>query len=456
MPKQFNEREKFELEEKYLWFLGNEDMLADFYQTRTINSSVIDTRGEYYYSKVGSNVRIIHSGMPSLISYSKARLLTSGGIEYKVEIKEKENEEKTQLLEDIYNDNKMDSIIKTSILTESWGTKFAWKISNDPEMSDYPIIEMYNPFNYECIYKRGRLQAIIFKSYYEKGNKKFELREIYGKGFIDYKLFLVTADKEIEYPLTELEETADLKRADFDINIILANEKCIDKSDYQGIISEFDALDEAWSQLMDEIRLARSEVYVPEMLMESKTFNKFRKNFAVLGTDMHENGKNEIKHIQPEIRSEQYSNSITNITNNILINVGLSPYTVGIQDDVGANASGENLTKREMTSLRTRKEMVDSWKEFLEETFKIILQAYDIFNKKSYVEYELDVDFGKYISPTREELIKNTVEMKNAGIIDVEKAIDEIYEDTLEEEEKLRMIANGGEVSFKEEPQIEE
>jgi len=440
MPKQCDEREKFELQEKYLWFLGDENLLADFYHTRRITTSIVDTRAEYYYSKLGANIRIIHSGMPSLISYSKARLLQSGGIKLKVEKNEIEDVNTTKLLKAICKDNKIDSIIKNSITTESWGKRFAWKISSDVDISEYPIIEMYKPFDYEANYKRGRLQSIIFKNHYEKDRNKFELQETYGKGYIDYKLFMINDNKLIEYPLSELIETAELKRVDFDKKIMLANEKCLDKSDYCGIISEFDALDEAWSQWLDEIRLARSEVYVPEMLMEKQVFDKFRKNYTTLGTDMHENGENKITHVQPDIRSTEYANTAVKVTNNILVNVGLSPYTVGIDDAVGANASGDSLTKREMTSLRTRKEMIISWKEFLEETYTMVLIAYDYFQNKLYTEYDVDAEFGKYISPTQSEVIDDTKKLKDSSIIDVEKALDDVYGDTITDEEKTRII----------------
>ena len=119
---------------------------------------------------------------------------------------------------------------------------------------------------------------------------------------------------------------------------MLAGEKDNKKSDYDGLISEFDALDEAWSQLMDEIRLGRSEVYVPELLLTNRTFNKFRKNFPVLATDMRESGTNKIEHIQPNIRSEEYANTISLLTNNCLTSDGLSPFTVGIQDNIGLNS----------------------------------------------------------------------------------------------------------------------
>jgi hypothetical protein len=380
----------------------------------------------------------------------------SGDINIKVELKEKEKKDKTELLKDIFYDNKMNGIIKRSVLTESWGSRFAWKISNDSEVSDYPIIEMYTPFDYECVYKRGRLQAIIFKNKYEYEKDKYELQETYGKGFIDYKLYKISNNKYIEVALTELQETAELKRVDFKPKVILASEKCLDKSDYSAIIIELDALDEAWSQLMDEIRLGRSEVYVPANLLTNKTFDRFRKKYVKLGTDERENGKNEIKHIQPEIRSEEYSKTVVVVTNNILINVGLSPFTIGIADNVGANSSGDSLEKREMASLRTREEMIKDWTEFLEDASITILTAYDIFNKKAYTEYDVDIEFGKYISPTQSEIIENAKKLKEASIIDTEKALDDIYGDSLDEEEKLRIIANTGELSFKEEPVIEE
>lgn len=439
------ERERYLLEEKYLWFLGNEDLLAEFYQTKNVRYSLIDVRDEYYYSKVGSDIRVVHSGLPSLISYSKARLLLTGGIEYMVEKNGKESEKDEELLEVICKDNKLNDIIKSSVLTESWGKRFAWKISYDKSVSAFPIIEKYTPLEYEANYKRGRLQSIIFKNTYEYEDACYELQEEYGKGYIDYYLYLVRETGNIPVSLDEIEETRGLARVDFkDKSLILAGEKCNDKSDYDGLISEFDALDEAWSQLMDEIRLGRSEVYVPEILLTNKTFNKFRKNFAELGNDMHENGTNKIEHIQPAIRSDEYKNTISVLTNNILTSVGLSPFTVGIQDGVGANASGENLTKREATSLRTRSDMIEAWEQFLEEMLYKLMYAYAVFNNKAISGIEIKVSFGDYISPERSEIIDQTKAMIDASIIDQEKALDEIYGDELSDEEKQRILANVG------------
>lgn len=450
MPKQCDDIEMYKLKEKYLWFLGDEDLLADFYQTRTSTHNIIDTKEEYYYNHVGDGIRVIHSGFPSLISYTKARVLMTNGIEVEVGKENNENEdtEKTQLLKDINSDNKMNTIIKNSITTESWAGKFAWKISYDPIISEFPIIEKYNPFNYDSIYKRGRLQEIIFKTYYDIEKEHYELHEIYGTGYIKYELYQVIEDNLIPKALTDLEETSELKDIDLKRPIMLAGEKICDKSDYDGMISEFDALDETWSQLMDEIRKGRSETYIPEVLLQNKTFDKFRKNYAEIGTDERESGKNEIKTEQPDIRASEYEKTINVIKGNILIAVGISPFTVGINDTVGANSSGDSLTKRETATLRTREEMIDSWKEFIEEMFIKILEANDYFKKKVYIKYWVEVSFGKYITPSKSEVIADVKQMKDSDIIDVERALYEIYGDELSEEEKTRILANTGNIYF--------
>ena len=456
-------RDQYLLNEKYLWFLGCEDLLADFYQTKTHNYTIIDTRAEYYYSNVGSNVRVIHSGLPSLISYSKARLLMSGGLEFTVnKDKDKEDKKLTETLQLIFDDNKLDGVIKNSVTTESWGKRFAWKISYDKDISKYPIVELYKPQDYECVYKKGRLQEVVFFNYYEKNDTDYRLEETYGKGYIKYQLYQCNKDgNEVLVPLTDLEETATLNDVSWNEKRMIAGAKEIVKSDYDGIISEFDALDESWSQLMDEIRLARSEVYVPEMLLTNKTFNKFRKNYAQLGNDERETGKNAIEHIQPDIRTDEYGKAIDKITANCLVDTGLDPFTVGIDSGIGANASGENLTKREASSLRTRGEMIDEWEPFLEEFFMTLLFADVLFNNGKFNRTaKLDdrlyaeVSFGDYISPTRKDLIEETTMMKDADIIDAEKAIDEIFGDEITEEEKLRILANLGNISERTEPII--
>lgn len=453
MPKKALEYEDFCLQERYLWYLGDEDLLADFYQSNTPKHSIVDTRRSYYYANVDGKIRIIHSGMPELISSAKAELLLSGGLDEDVKKpgSEVEDEKTSELLEDILEDNDFENVIlKNAITTESWAGRFALKISFDSEVTEYPIIEKYNPFNYEAIYNRGRLEEIIFKE--PMGD--YELHETYGKGYVTYNLYRKTSSGLNEVPLTELPETAELMDVDTK-GLMLAVEKCVGKSDYKGIIAEFDALDEAWSQLMDEIRSGRSEIYIPDMLASGKQFNDFRKKYVVTGLDATEGAKNEISHNQPNIRTGEYVDAIIAIRDNILANVKLNPLTIGIDDSIGANASGESLEKRETVSLRTRKGMMDTWEPFLEDLYLLLLNAYEWHNGNTITEWDIDVTFGEYITPNIETRIDNVVKMRQADIIDDQKALEEIYGDSLSDEDRDRILSNLGNITGTETPDEE-
>jgi len=453
MPKKTMEYDNYNIQEKYLWFLGDEDLLADFYNTRTNNFTTIDTRSSYYYSNLDNSIRIVHSGLPGLISYSKANLLLSGGVKQKVFYKEKEDEKQTEVLEEILKENKKTKLLTNMIVSESWSGSVGIKISFDTEVSKYPIVEEYSPLKYRSVYKRNRLMEMIFLEEYLDG--KFLLEEHYGLGYIKYKLYEVKGKKKTEVSLEMIEETRGLKDIVLPNKMMLAMEKKADKSDYKGIIAEFDALDEVWSQLMDEIRTGRTETYIPEMLMDGRVFNEFRKHYEVVETDLREGGKNVISHNQPNIRTSEYTQALLSIRDNILSNVGLSPITVGIGDNIGANASGDSLEKRELVSLRTRKQMSGTWNEFLEDFYELLLISYYWSISKTFTRLYVEVNFGEYITPNRNEVIANVKLMKDAEIIDDEKALDEIYGEEMTEEEKVRILANLGNIGFEEVPDEE-
>ena len=453
MPNNALEYDEYKLKENYLWFLGNEDLLADFYQSNTPKYSNIDTRKSFYYANVDSKIRVIHSGIPGLISQGKAELLLSGGIDESIMFNDKQDETQSELLDDILKDNEFkNTILPKSIQTESWGERFAIKISTESvkdkeRISDYPIMEMYMPNEYRAVYTRGRLQEVVFINPY----KDFELEEHYGWGYVTYELYRVTESARIPCELTECEETAELINKDFDKSMMFAVEKKVAQSDYKGITAEFDALDEAWSQLMDEIRTGRAETYIPDILTNNKQFNDFRKKYVVTGTDERENGANTISHNQPEIRSDEYINSIIAIRNNILSNVKLNPLTIGIDDNIGANASGESIAKRETVSLRTRKAMINTWEPFLEKLYAALMNAYNWANSKAIQEYDIVVTFGEYATPSIETKIANTVKMRVADIIDDEQALEEIYGDSLDDDTKGRILSNLGNLTLNEE-----
>ena len=445
----------YEMMEKYLWYVGNENLLVDFYTSKRPDYiGTINAKAHYYYAKVRNDVRIIHSGIPKLVSKTKARVLMAGGIEVLIKEGEDKDTDKdnTNRLYDILIDNDYKEQIKQSIRTRSWAGAFAYKIIYDAELTEYPIWEVYSPFNFIVNKKKGRVVSIEFIEHINDGNTKYELHEVYAKGSIDYVLYKVKKNSELEeVPLTTLEETAELEKIEWKEPIMMAG-VLEGESDYDGIVSEFDALDETWSQLMDEIRNGRADVYIPEILLVNQGFDPLRRKHIEMGTDEKEDGKNEVKFNQPDIRSEEYDKSLEKILGNILANVELSKLTIGLDESIGANSSGDSITERETTTLRTRAEMIEEWQPFLEKFFNTLLFADDFFrvtkqkknSNKRRTDYYVVATFGDYVKETKNERIEQATKMITADIIDPEKALDEVYGESLTQEEKDRILANLG------------
>lgn len=447
MNRDLSNREVYRITEFELWNIGDEVLLSDFYKENAgYGASTIDPKYSYFYKNAKDDIRIVHSGLPNLISSSMARILLSSGVKFKAYDGDNVDEQDTELLNDIYKDNKIKKLLKRSVIAKSWGGKIAWKLSVDKELSQYPIIEKYDAEEFECEWERDRLQKIIFFQHYKVDNEQFILHEEYGKGYISYRLY-IKRNKGIEpVDLGYIEATSHLEDITFNEPIILAG--VLDgRSDYDGLISEFDALDEAWSQWLDEIRTARTNTYIPEVLASDRQFDRFRTRYQVISSDITENGENKITHIQPDIRSEEYKNTIMNLVSNILVSVGLSPFSIGIDDMIGANASGESLVQRESSTLRTRKDAIEEWQEFLDEMSEKALYVYYRFIKgvaKTKYDYEVEVKFGEYLKPNKEDIAEFNKGLVEAGIIDTEKALNDIYGDELDEEEKTRILANTG------------
>lgn len=425
--------------ENDVWYQGDEDRLAEFYQNYTDSSIYLNIRDNYFYANVPNKFRVVHSGLPSLISRTKARVLFNDDIEIVVN-DDAENEE-TQRLMDILNDNKYVDMNKDGAITESYNSKFAWKISFDTDLTPYPIIEMSKTF--EEIKERGRLQGIDFMRWIEKDKNKYCLHEIYGKGFIDYRL---TNEKGQEVPLTTLEETSMLARIEFNAQIILASVKYnINKqSDYKGLYSEFDALDEVWSSYMDTVRKSKTRVYIPENLLAVDSNgrfimpNEFETRVAKLGTDMSESSQNKVITENTYIPSTNYVESVNALVSNIVANVGLSQITIGLEATSGANESAVARREKEKTTLRTRSEMIQSWTQFLQSFYNVLLQADDIANSRTVGDYDIAVTFSEYISDSVDDKIKSLMPLKLNEVVDNEFILDELFD--LDEETKARLL----------------
>lgn len=429
-----------------LWYRGEAYELEQFFKNIS-SDSVNQSRFWCAVPSKDLSIRKIHSGLPAMIVDKLTDIVVSDIDEIQVE----DSEILNLLWKEISEDNKFNEVLSDSIQRALVSGDGAFKLSIDTDLSKYPIIEFFDGDRVEYIYNRGRLIEIQFKTYYTKKSKRYTLVEMYGLGYIKYKLF---DSKDNEVSLGILEETQELKDVEYKDKFIMAMPLMFFKSSKwesrgKSIIDNksdsFDALDEVISQWIDAIRAGRVQKYIPDNLLPvdpntGKILkpNPFDNNFIAISSNAGEDAKNQIDMKQADIKFEAYVESYSNAVDMCLQGI-ISPSTLGI--DLKKTDNAEAQREKEKTTLYTRNKMIDTLTEVIPKLVNIILKAYDVLNNKTAGEYEVSISFGEYSTPSFDSVVETVGKAKTLGIMSLKKCIDELYGDTMTDEEKALEIA---------------
>lgn len=412
----------------------------------------------FFWHKVTPKTIRVHSGIPALISKTMVSLIAAPGINYEVD----DNEEATERLWQILQDNNFeDKLLPDGVLYESYGGFFAFKISQDDEVSAFPIIEIVVPENVEVMTKRGRVNGYIFKSHYSQGSNDYEVHEIYKR--------LDDSQTEITYKKYKYKQT-DLVEVDFEpeereeyqdviINVplpaVLKNNTATNTqfkgapygiSDYANSQSIFNSMDEVLSQMMTAIRFARPKRFISEdLLLNTATgrkaqFDDFETDYEIIQTDP-DNATEQYKQFEAHTDITIYKEAYRELLQQALNNSGLSPTSVGLTGLEAMAASADSQREREKTTLRTREMKLKLWREALNELFVKLLQFDDVVNRgQAAGEYEISISFNDYSIPSIEQRIDTATKALNGGLVDVKHAVDMLFLDDLTEEEKELLV----------------
>lgn len=329
----------------------------------------------------------------------------------------------------------------------------AFKISTDPEISPYPIIEFYEADSVEFVKSRGRLTEIKFFTKYEDPNnktKEYRLEESYGKGCVSYRLFNEDG-KEVDRKT--LEETKHLEDVTFDGDYIMGvplifftsgKWKGRGKALFDTKSDDLDAMDEVISQWLDAVRKGRINRYIPEDLIPRTTEgeliepNDFDNDYIAIGSSGKEGYSDKIEVVQPTISYEAFVSSYAAYLDLTLQGI-ISPATLGI--DLKKNDNAESQREKEKITIHTRGKLIEVLYEVLPELVEKCMKTYDLMNERTPGDYEVTVKFGEYAAPGFDSVVETVGKAKNYGVMSIDKAVDELYGDTLTEEEKEEEIA---------------
>lgn len=429
-----------------LWYRGDPSELDQFYK-QTASDSVSKSR---FWAAVPSedlSIRKIHSGLPAMIVERLSDIVIADldGIELKTE-------EQTSLWGDIAEDNDFDELLGDSITEALVSGDGAFKITVDPKVTEYPLIEFYSGDQVDYKRERGRLQEVIFYTDYRYNDKDYRLEENYGFNYIRSRLL---NDQGKEVPLTTIPETAELApEITFNGDFIMALPLMFFKSKkwpgrgksiFDSKADSFDALDEVISQWIDAIRSGRVQKYIPEDLIPKNPKdgsllkpNPFDNQFIRIGSVMAEDAKGQIDMVQPQILYEAFVSSYASTLDMCLQGI-ISPATLGI--DLKKTDNAEAQREKEKATLYTRGKIIERLNDVIPQLVSIIMKVYDTMQERSAGEYEASVSFGEYASPSFDNVVETVGKARTYGIMSIETSVEQLYGDTWTDEQKAEEVA---------------
>lgn len=440
-----------------IWYRGDSNELEQFYQQNRENAD----RHKFWASKCtpGMDMRKIHTGLPGLIVRTLTSVVLPDMDEFEFETPAQE-----QIWNEIEKDNNFRKKIESALKEALYIGDGAFKVAVDTTISDYPILEWYPGDRVEFIYQRDRIREIVFKTPYHEKGRTYVLNERYGFGYIINELYLDNKLVDVK----TIKATENLADISFDDSVIFAVPFMIYESGkyegrgssiFDGKLDNFDSLDETWSQWMDALRAGRAKTYIPECLVPHDPVttmlikpNPFDNRYFAADGDMREGQKNQITVDQPTIPHESYLASYVTALDLCLQGV-ISPSTLGIDTKKLDNAEAQR--EKEKTTLYTRNAIVEAIQETLPEVVAMCINANNILlHGGAKEEVDVNIPFGEYANPSFESQVETVAKAKQGGIMSIERCVEELYGDSLDEhckeEEITRLKAEQGIQDIKE------
>lgn len=441
-----------------IWFRG------ESYELEQLYKSIPDYKYSFWgaTSTRGLEIRKIHTGLPKIIVNTLTNVCVDDMQDIKIENIGKDNDWK-----EIEKENDFKNLVKKAVKKALVTGDGAFKISIDTEVSQYPILEFYEADRIEVKRERGRIKEIRFKKQFNKQGVSYVLKECYGYGYIEYKLYDAYNN---EIGLDKLEKTKDLQPVYFDKSLIMAEYLSFFASDkwegrgqsvFDSKRDNFDALDEAWSQWIDALRANRTKTYIPEDLLPRdintgaiRAGNAFDNRFIATGTPMQENAQSKIDTVNGAIDYNSYLSTYITALDLCLQGI-ISPSTLGIDTKKLDNAEAQR--EKEKTTLYTRQTIIYSLQNCVEKLVDKVFKVINIMNNTALEDTEISVSFGEYANPSFESQIETVGKAKTQGVMSIESIIEELYGDSKTDEwkaEEVKRIKNEQGITELEEPSM--
>jgi A118 family predicted phage portal protein len=293
-------------------------------------------------------------------------------------------------------------LLEAGETSSALGGVFLRLVWNTEFMSN-PTVQVVSPDRAIATFMYGQLVAVGYVTEYESpdGQNFYRHIEHHEDGLIHHALYEGTKSNiGTRVSLDRLAETADLEdeiRLPFDslASVYVPNQRPLrrlkgyeyGRSDYDGVEGLFDAIDEAYTSWMRDVRLGKSRIIVPTEYLERRgrgrgaAFDVDAEVFTGLEIDPNFQGKS-IEPVQFQIRHEEHKTTVMELIDRAVTAAGYSPQSFGINIE-GRAESGTALKLRERKSFTTQGKKQRYWTQPLEEILeKLQILDVEIFGKQ--------------------------------------------------------------------------
>jgi hypothetical protein len=219
------------------------------------------------------------------------------------------------------------------------------------------------------------------------------------------------------------------------------------RSLFDGKDGAFDGLDEVVSQWIDAVRKGRIKTYIPTHLLPKDRDGNiigrddYVNTFIKLDSSnvISEDYQPKIDVVDPTIQTEKYLQTYMTFLDLSLQGI-ISPSTLGIDTKKLDNAEAQR--EKEKTTLYTRQAIIDNLSDCIKNIVIYTLKSYYlIMENKIIPDFDVSVKFGEYNSPSFESIVETIQKVvPSKQFISFEFIVDELYGDTLTEEEKAEEV----------------
>ena len=475
------------------WFQGNEKSLQRFFQVDVHKHRVSGydkDESNYFWAQVSTKnsstgivngeIRKLHTKTPTRLVNKMVDVIMRSGFTYEIEDDDVTSDsgmvthEQRDRLDLILEANDFEAFLKKAFSMDSVTGEDSSKIIIDEELSEFPLIEIFPTERVEVRKKHGILREHTFKTYFVKDKPKHDwvtpnvieqvqyvLKEIHtfrkGVANVEYKLFrsgsmdMLLGDM-VEIPLTTFPDTALLvdysntgltygdsfHKINKVVNASFRNSNR-GESDMAGSSGVYDAIDEIYSTIIQEMRDGKLHKLIPESRLVKKNgsyidVSQFT-NATVINQDLAPDAESKIQFEKVTLDFKQNLDTYVSFMQTAANNFGLSIKSLGWGFE-SVQASEDSQQERERATRDTRTNKIGLIEPWMAKVFTSLLQMQDIMDKKTPGEYNIKVSFNNYI----EDSMNTKVELASKGIegqvLTIRGAQDVIHGDSMLENDK--------------------